>query len=62
MRLSFNYTDGNTDRNTERSSQLLNIYSEVINKKPCGKLKVAILKTYFCYFDNLKLNLFIVSN
>ena len=47
MRLSFNYTDGSTDRSTERSSQLLNIYSEVINKKPCGKLKSYFVLKYF---------------
>ena len=32
MRLLFNYTGRNTDRNTDRSSQLVNIYFEVINK------------------------------
>ena len=42
MRLSFNYIDRNADRNTDRGSQLLNIYSEVINKKPREKLE-----TYF---------------
>ena len=42
MRLSLNYTVRNTDRNADRSSQLVNIYSEVINNKPHGKLK-----TYF---------------
>ena len=47
MRLSFDYTDGNTDRNTERSSQLLNIYSEVINKKQCGKFKTYFVLKYF---------------
>ena len=47
MRLSFNYTDGNTDRNTERSNQLLNIYSEVINKKQRGKLKTYFVLKYF---------------
>ena len=40
MRLSLDYPDGNTDTNTERSSQLLNIYFEVINKKPRGKLNL----------------------
>ena len=37
MRLSFNYPDRNIARNTERSSQLLNIYSEVVNKKQRGE-------------------------
>ena len=47
MRLSFNYPDRNIARNTERSSQLLNIYSEVINKKLRGELKTYFVLKYF---------------
>ena len=47
MILSFNYTVRNTDRDTDRSSQFLNIYSEVINNKPHGKLKTYFVLKYF---------------
>ena len=45
MRLLFNYIDTSSDRNTDRSSQLVNIYSEVINKNHvenwfCAEIKV----------------------
>ena len=43
MRLSCN----DTDRSTDRSSQLLNMCSEVINKKPRGKLKAYFVLKYF---------------
>ena len=43
MRLSFSYTD----RNTGRSSQLINIYFEVINKKPRGKRETYFVLKYF---------------
>ena len=42
MRLLFNYIDKISDRNTDRGSQLVNIYSEVINRK-----RVENFKTYF---------------
>ena len=38
MRLLFNYADRDTDRNNDRSSLLVNIYSEDMNKKARGKL------------------------
>ena len=48
MRLLFNYTD----RNTDRSSQLVNIYSQVINKNG-----VENFITYFelKYFINVRI-------
>ena len=47
MRLSFNYIDRNGGRNTDSSSQLLNIYSEVIDKKLHGKLRTYFVLKYF---------------
>ena len=47
MRLSCN----DTDRNTDRSSQLLNMCSEVINKKPRGKLKTYFVLKYFIKYE-----------
>ena len=48
MRLLFNYSNRNADKNIDRSSQLVNIYFEVINKN-----RVENFKTYFvlkiCY-------------
>ena len=46
MRLSFNYTDRDADRHTGRSSQLLNVYSETINKKQRVKLKTYFVLKY----------------
>ena len=42
MRLLRNHIDRNSDRKTDRSSQLVTIYSEVINKN-----RMENFKTYF---------------
>ena len=46
MRLSFNYTDRDADRQTDRSSELLNIYSDTIKKKQRVKLKTYFVLKY----------------
>ena len=42
MRLLFNYINRNTDRNTDRSSQLVNINFEVINKTAWKTVKLIL--------------------
>ena len=48
MRLLFNYIDKISDRNTDRSSQLANIFFEVINKNNAENFKTCfVLKRFY---------------